>query len=517
MVNRWKVPAEASPDLLGQILKHRGLKSDELGLSLKDMPDESLLAGIEEVAERLRRALYKNEALVIFGHDDPDGVTSTYILYQFLNSCGYQKHRYYIPNRNLEPHGIQASVIDFVRQGGYKLLITVDNGISAWEGVTELNKLGCEVLITDHHLIQPDHLPPAYAILNPQLPHCQYPYKSLAGVGVVLLLIRYLSRLLEHEVPHASYFWAAVGSIADKVPMTGVNRLIVREVIENWDKVRDYTIDFLLRNYMRVDSPSTIFNFIQNTARLIANGREPGGEHTAIRFMLQVSDEKADLFQELEQQKNLWEQELNKVFGFMDSLVTDFVGPAFVYYDDEGVIPYNLLGTAATYVVNNLDIPTIMLKMHNGAMVCEGRCSDGFNMVSAFTHCRDHLIQYGGHAKAAGFTMDPVKYDAFLACFNEFLNEALANAEEPQKIAVDARIKAKDLSPENWEKLEVLLPWGMKNPEPLIMVDETSLQDLQSRFMLDNGGQAVKDQRANSFIISWKSPNLIKILDHYEA
>lgn len=517
MVNRWRLPGSRETDLLKQILENRAYEADFLRGSLADLPDESLLAGIREVAGRLQEALYKNEPLVIFGHDDPDGITSTYILYQFLNSCGYQKHVYYIPNRNLEPHGIQASLIEFVRAGGYKLVITVDNGISAFEGVSELNNLGVEVLITDHHLIQPDQLPPAHAILNPQLAHCEYPYKSLAGVGVVLLLIRYLSKTLEHVVPRSSYFWTAVGSLADKVPMTGVNRILVRDVIDHWDKISDNTIDFLLRNYPRVDSPTTVFNFIQNTSRLIANGREEAGQHTAIRFMLELSDAKADLFQELERQKNSWEQELNKVFGFMDRLISGYQGQAFVYYDDDDMISYSLLGTAATYVVNNLGIPTIMLKLHNGALVCEGRCGEGFNMVAAFTHCKAHLNQFGGHVKAAGFSMKPENYDDFLNCFNDYLDMNQVAEDELEKRPIDASISLQELSSENWQKLEQLLPWGMQNPEPVLLLAPCSLLDIQSRFMLDNNSVSVREQKNCHFIVNWKSPNLIRILDFYEA
>lgn len=517
MVNRWRIPESEGRTLFEQIIHNRQLRPEELSLGLEALPDEALLANIEPVALRITQALRNNEPMVIFGHDDPDGITSTYILYQFLNSCGYQRHHYYIPNRNLEPHGIQQSLIDFVRDGGYTLVVTVDNGISAAWGVNELNKVGAEVLITDHHLIQPDSLPNAYAILNPQLPDCRYPFKYLAGVGVVLMLIRYLSKVLDHPVAPAAYFWTAVGSLADKVPMIGINRMIVRHVIDNWKSIPDYTIEFLLRNYNRINGPSGIFNFIQYTSRLIANGREAGGQHTALNFLLQVSDEKAGLFQDLEQQKNKWEHELNRVFGIMDNLLTDFVGHAFIYFDDEDVIPYSLLGTAATYVVNNLGVPTIMLKLHNGYTVCEGRCSDGFNMVSAFTHCKAHLKQYGGHPKAAGFTMEPHNYDDFLNCFNEYLLDSLTNAPDPGKVPVDAVIRLEDLSPENWEKIGLLLPWGMQNPEPVLCLKDVSLSELTGRMALDNNSLNISEHKRYDLVICWKNSGLVRILDSHET
>lgn len=500
------------PELYTRILEARGYSPlpDEAGL--EDLPDEALMANIELVATRIREAIFNNEPMIIFGHDDPDGITSSYILYSFLNSCGYQKHSYYIPNRNLETHGIQAGFIEHVREGGYKLVITVDNGIAAYDGVEALNEMGCDVIITDHHLIQPDLLPNAYAILNPHLPYCKYPYKSLAGVGVVLMLIRYLSKTWEHPINPACYLWTAVGSIADKVPMTGLNRIIVRHVIKNFHQIHDDTVKFLLRNYRRVDSETDIFNFLSYTARFIANGREAGGQHTAMRFILQLSDAKARLFEELEEQRSDWENNLNRVFSFLDTLSMDFVGNYFVYYDDDGVIPYSLMGTAASFIVNRLGIPTIMLKHHNGNMVCEGRCEDGFNMVHAFSHCKDHLIQFGGHAKAAGFTMKPESYDAFLECFNGYLQENYDGNAPAKDDEYDAECLLSEMTPDVWKELEFLLPWGQKNPEPQLIIRGVSNADFNPQWNLDNAGIKLPDGGINDILATWKNPNQIKII-----
>jgi single-stranded-DNA-specific exonuclease len=506
----------SSHDLISKLIAARSFSLEELEPTLDYLPDEGLFANIDTVAQRLRNAVFQNEPMVIFGHDDPDGITSTYILYNFLNSCGYQKHHYFIPNRNFESHGIQQGFVDFVRKGGYKLVVTVDNGISAWDGVEKLKALGCDVIITDHHLVQPETIPDAYAIVNPQLPECRYPFKALAGVGVVLMLIRYLSKVWEHPVDPASYFWTAVGSIADKVPMIGVNRLIVRHVLENFHEVQDETVDFLLRNYNRINSLTDIHNFLQYTSRLIANGRESGGQHTAMRFILQLSDAKARLFQDLEKQKNTWELELNRIFGFLDTLGEDFVGNYFVYYDDEDVIPYPLLGTAATYIVNKLRLPTIMLKHHNGDTVCEGRCQEGFNMVDAFTACKGHLKQYGGHPRAAGFTMVPASYDAFLDCFNSFVNKYTETAKRVE-LSWEAEINVTDLNQENWNDLELLMPWGQMNPEPTLLIRNVTRNRLLESLSLDNGGIDLPATISGNALVLWKAPNLVKVLNWKET
>ncbi len=501
----------ADGSLFERIFHARNLKQEDLESSLEDLPDERLLANIDKVAERIREAIYNNESMIIFGHDDPDGITSTYILYEFLNSCGYQRHSYYIPNRNIESHGIQAGFIEHVRNGGYKLVITVDNGISAFDGVEKLNEMGCDVIITDHHLIQPDMLPNAYAILNPLLPASEYPFKALAGVGVALMLIRYLSRVWEHPLDPAAYFWTAIGSLADKVPMIGINRILVRHVLLNLDAVSDQTVQFLLRNYSRVSSPTDVFNFLTYTSRLIANGREEGGQHTALRFILQLSDAKARLFESLEEQKNRWESELNRVFNFLETLSEDFVGNFFVYFDDEGVVPYSLLGTASTFIVNRLGIPTIMLKHHNGSTVCEGRCGEGFNMVEAFTHCKDHLIQFGGHAKAAGFSMQTSSYDSFLECFADYLSANFKAPNEEDVIHYDTECRIEEMSPELWQKLEIMLPWGQKNPEPTLKIRGLKAGDLTGNWSVDNGGLHLSRDQERDCIATWRSANQLRI------
>ena len=515
MKSQWNIQSDPDKPLLSQILLSRNLTENDLNLTLDDLPDEALLSNISAVAERIRDALYKNEPLVIFGHDDPDGITSAYILYRYLETLGYQKHHYFIPNRNVENHGIQKSFLDYVKKGKYPLVITVDNGISALEGVETLNQLGCEVLVTDHHLVQPDQIPNAYAILNPQLPESKYPYRMLAGVGVVLMLIRYLSKLLEHPMEPALYFWAAIGSIADKVPMTGVNRLIVRHVIDNWDDIQDYTIDFLLRNFNRVSSVTDKVGFMNYCSRLIANGREDNGQHVAMRFLLQVSDEKVRLFQMLEDEKKSWESSLNNVFKLVDTLMEDYSGDAFIYYDDEDLIPFSLLGTAATYIVNNLCIPTILLKNRQDVMVCEGRCNSSFNMVEAFTYCKESLIQFGGHAKAAGFTMQPAKYDSFIDIFHEYLKSQQDIMKQVNKLQIDAVISSQSTSNRIWHELDSLMPYGQENPEPVIVVKDCSLAQLAERFSLDNNSIHVPSEGQWDFALKLKSANLVKILDNH--
>jgi len=508
---------EKPRNLLEKIIQKRGLSLESLEAGIEALPDESLLANIEKGATRIKKAMYDNEPLVIFGHDDPDGITSTYILYQFFNACGFQNHKYFIPNRNVEPYGIQDSLVDFVKQGNYHLVITVDNGIASFEGVEKLNKIGCETLITDHHLIQPDKLPNANTIINPHLPYSKYPYKMLAGVGVVLMLIRFLSRELEYDITPDYYFWTAVGSIADRVPMTEVNRIIVRYAFQHWKEINNDTIEFLLPYYGPTETYTDIYALIQYLVRLLSNGREENGENAALRFLIKTDGEKEELFYKLESLKNQSETELAKVYNFLDTLTTGFEGNAFIYLDDEDIIPYHLLGAAASYIAGKFSVPTLIMKLYKSEIVCESRCTEGFNLVEAFTACKEHLKQYGGHAKAAGFSLEPEKYDSFLECFHQYLDENCPEPVTNLKIEPDAVVSLEELNEQNWLSLELLLPYGEDHPEPCFLIKDTTLMGLQSKFQVDINGFNFPDNIKGDVLVSWISPRVLKVLSFTET
>ncbi|MDD3633486.1 MAG: DHH family phosphoesterase [Candidatus Cloacimonetes bacterium] len=503
--------------LLERIIHKRGLSLEGLETGIEALPDESLLANIEKGATRIKKAMYDNEPIVIFGHDDPDGITSTYILYQFFNACGFQNHRYFIPNRNLEPYGIQDSLIDFVKKDNYQLVITVDNGIASFEGVEKLREIGCETLITDHHLIQPDKLPNAYTIINPHLSYNKYPYKMLAGAGVVLLLIRYLARELEYNITPDYYFWTAVGSIADRVPMTEVNRIIVRYAFQHWKELNDSTVEFLLPYYSPIETYTDIYNFIQYLTRLLSNGREENGQNAALRFLIDTNEKKEELFRHLELLKNQSEAELYKVYNFLDTLTTGFESNVFIYFDDEDIIPYHLLGAAASYIAEKFSVPTLILRLHNSEIVCEGRCAEGFNLVEAFTACKKQLKQYGGHAKAAGFSLEPDKYDSFLECFHQYLDENSPESVENPQIEPDAVVSLDELNERNWLSLELLLPYGEGNPKPCFLIKDTSLMDLQSKFQVDINGFNFPNHIKGNVLVNWIAPQVLRILSFTEA
>ena len=176
------------------------------------------------------------------------------------------------------------------------------------------------------------------------------------------------------------------------------------------------------------------------------------------------------------------------------------------------MIPYSLLGTAASYIVNRLQIPTIMLKHHNGLTVCEGRCSDGFNMVDSFIHCKAHLIQFGGHPKAAGFTMEPDDYDSFVECFHEYISENFALPDEDAELPFDTECTLDEMDESAWQSLELLLPWGQENPEPVLRIKELKAADLSGNWNLDSSSLRLARAAKRDCIAMWRGASQLRIL-----
>jgi single-stranded-DNA-specific exonuclease len=237
----------------------------------------------------------------------------------------------------------------------------------------------------------------------------------------------------------------------------------------------------------------------------------------ALRFMLQLSDEKVRLFQLLEEEKNEWESALNGVFKLVDTLIENYEGDAFIYYDEEDLIPYSLFGTAASYVVNNLDIPVILLKNKHSVIVCEGRCSNGFNMVEAFNYCKSSLIQFGGHVRAAGFTMEPANHNLFIDLFHEYLAAQTGTFKPEHTLNIDAVVAWKDIHEGLWSELESLMPYGQENNEPIIVITDTTLNQLSERFSFDSNSYHIQSDSKIDVACILKNANLLKIVDYRQS
>ncbi|MDA3812656.1 MAG: DHH family phosphoesterase [Candidatus Cloacimonetes bacterium] len=480
---RWSYKHSDKDTILDQIKESREISDSFIHSSLTDLPSHSLLKDIDIAADRIIEAVHQKEKIIIYGHDDVDGITSTYILYDFLEKLGSQNHFYYIPNRLIDNHGIQQNFIDKVREEKFNLVITVDGGVSGKDAIAEIMELGCDVIITDHHIVLDDLLPPALAIVNPKQKECKFPFEMIAGVAVTYFLIKKIAEITGISDDRNYLFWVAIGSISDKVPLVDVNRIFVKEVLDTWNTFDDNTL-YKLSPYLEQGiNYSQRMNNIHFIIKLLSNGRGKNGIHKSMKLLTTHNKEKDIIIAEMQSLQKNHESKLENIRHYIRTKIPRKLENSFVFRDLEHQIPFELLGYSASFITKRHKVPVIFIKNKNGIAVGEARGTNGFNLVDAFTHCSEHLIQYGGHAKAAGFTVKSSEIVKFIDKFEEYIEQNQRVIEENKRIDIDAVISSGELDKFN-EYIQMdynlLQPFGPGNPEPkFLLIDYLPQRDVQ--------------------------------------
>lgn len=468
----WETGINDKTSITEQIKINRKISQNFLEASYEQLPDIDLLKDLQKAAVRIIQAVRNKAKIMIYGHDDMDGITSTYILFDFLEKIGSQYHYYYIPNRLKQSHGIKEDFIKLLKTKKIDLLITVDGGISEFDAVDKINQLGCDVIITDHHIVQ-DKVPAAYCVVNPKQQECQYPFDMLAGVAISYFLVLKLSASLNIPVTKDYLFWVSVGSISDKVPMLGVNRILIKKVLDEWSSFSNEKLQSLDNNFNAARNHTSRINVIRNIIKLLSGSRDSEGNSTALQFMLtsnQLSNQDwVDLFNSY----NLQEQKLYFIKQWLNQRVSTQAQDAFVYYDVDDQIPIEFLGMCASHISKTYLIPAIFLKKKNTVIVCEGRCTSGFDLIDSFRYCKNVLIQYGGHKQAAGFTIEENNVHDFMICFKEYVKLHEKQIRSNRKLIIDAIIDSNqidELEQFFYTDYHFFQPYGEKNPSPLILL-----------------------------------------------
>ena len=468
----WNIPETSNLNFYDQIVGNRGIEESYFYAGLKDIPNLNLIKDMEKGALRIIKALQRKERIMIFGDDDIDGITSTYILFDFFSKLGFQDHYAYIPNRILESHGMQAGFIKEVKSRNISLVITVDGGVSSVEQVGELNQMGCDVVITDHHEV-PEVLPAAYAIINCKQKDCQFPFKMLAGVGISYLLIKKIAEIINTVTDPSYLFWVAVGTISDKVPLAGINRILVKEVIENWYEFEDDTLDVLNKYFWFPGDFSSRMAIFRYLIKLLANGREADGHNTSFKLLNSPKIYKSQILKSLISKRKESEKKLNEVRRYIEDLVSDDIGIYFLHYDKDDMIPHQYLGLCATTISKTHMIPTVFLKKRGDLIICEVRGIDGFDFIKAFESLKDLLIQWGGHQKAAGFTMKQENLEEFIIQFKEYVETHRESIMANRRLDIDCVFEPAQINQLiSFVQIDLptFQPFGEGNPEPLFLI-----------------------------------------------
>ncbi|MGO4269814.1 single-stranded-DNA-specific exonuclease RecJ, partial [Paenibacillus sp. TAF58] len=441
--------------------------------------DPYLLDGMLPAVERIRKALQNNEFIRVYGDYDADGVSSTSLMAHLLKGLG-ARFDTYIPHRIREGYGLNRAAIELAKEQGVKLLITVDTGISAVQEIAYCQEIGLDVIVTDHHE-PPEILPQALAVINPKKPGCPYPYKHLAGVGVAFKL----AHAILDRFPEELLEFAALGTVADLMPLTGENRLIVKQGLL---RMQDSTYAGFrsLIGVSGIENKEVTASHIgfSLAPRINASGRLEAAD-IAVK-LLTTSDDK-------ESEQIAFELDmLNKE---RQLIVEDMVKEAFVLAEqqqakglDKVIVVakeqwnVGVVGIVASKIVEKFYRPTLVLSIDPQTGMAKGsaRSIAGFDLHKALTACEEMLDHYGGHQAAAGMSLNSSHLEAFTHKLNELAAAALTEQDFIPLLKADAVCSLSDVPIASIEQLEKLAPFGMGNPAPRFMFTDLSLGDIRT-------------------------------------
>lgn len=464
--------------VLARLLIHRGLTTKaQIDLFMHPTRDKCydpfLMKDMDKAVDRILEAKSKCQQITIYGDYDVDGITSTSILYLFLKEIGCLVD-YYIPDRIKEGYGINIKALQTIKDSGTQLVISVDTGITAITEIAFGMEIGLDIIVTDHHECG-ETIPEALAVLNPKRKGCEYPYDMLAGVGVTFKCIQGISRRLDVEALIWKYLEiAAVGTIADIVPLQDENRIIVQLAFKNIGN----TWNIGLKSLMRVAgvSPDKItagtIGF-QIGPRLNAAGRLGDAKRGVELFITTDPIKAMEIAEELDRE-NKRRQEIEQmilqqaieIIESGESIENKKILVVAHHGWEHGVI-----GIVASRLVEKYYRPTILLTIEEGKASGSARSVEGFSIYDALVSCKDLFHKFGGHDMAAGMSLKEEDIEFLSSRLNAYANEHMDQETLILKIKADMALELSKVDIEFIEKISLFEPYGTGNAEPRFILN----------------------------------------------
>ncbi len=459
------------------ILYNREIRDDEaitqfLSRDLGVMHDPFLLKNMEKAVERIRKARDNNEKVTIYGDYDVDGITAIAILYKYLTEMGIEV-AYYIPDRMQEGYGVNRDALDKIREGGSSLIITVDTGITAVEEGEYAKEIGLDIIITDHHECK-ETIPDVYAAIDPKQKDCPYPFKSLAGVGVVFKLIQALDE--RKSLPDLMEKYAdlmCLGTVADISPLVDENRVIVTEGLKRFKTTKNIGLKALIdvsTNGNKAITTSTIGYII--APRINASGRLGCASRSVELFLTDDAQRAASLAESLCEENTLRQHTEQKMFK--EALEYLETHPE-VKDDPVIVIPHKdwhhgIVGIVSSKITEKFYKPSILFAIDGNEAKGSGSSVNGFNLFGALENCSGLLEKFGGHELAAGLTIKEENIEQFRQEINNYSKDRFTEQMLTPTIMLDAAIKVPYISIDTVNDINRLQPFGVDNPTPAFAI-----------------------------------------------
>lgn len=479
------------------ILVARGIVSAEQAQRFfngYEISDPMLIQDMDKAVLLIQQALENGDKITVYGDYDCDGVTSTVMLFSYLQAVGGEVD-WYIPTRD-EGYGLNKAAIKRIADNDTKLIITVDNGISAIDEADLIYKLGMKLVITDHHQV-PEELPQAEAIINPHRPDDISPCKMLAGCGVALKLIMALEQDIQGVMEQFGDL-AAIGTIGDVVPLTDENRQIVSSGIENMLYSENAGLLQLLSKAgiteERLSSTSVAFSICP---RINAAGRYASPK-TAVELLLcddlNQAANKAEELSMLNSQRQQTELQILEQVETMLSQNAELLNQRVIVVAGDGW-NHGIIGIVSSRLLEKYGKPNLVIGIENGEARGSGRSVEGFSLYAMLDACKDCLIKFGGHVKAAGFSLDVDRIDEFRKRIYDYSKEKYPIM-PALTIEADKALEQGEMTIANIQNLVHLQPFGEGNNNPLFLLKNCRIKSTKSlkegkytSFSADIGGK----------------------------
>lgn len=503
--------------LLATILVNRNITEKEdirlfLEPTRRDFHNPFRITDMEKAVERIIKAIENQEKVTIYGDYDVDGITSITVLKSFLQDRGLAVESY-IPNRLEEGYGLNKQAIEKIAQNGCELMITVDCGISAIEEINYANSLGIETIVTDHH--EPgNELPKALAVIDNKRKDSTYPFRELAGVGVVFKVTQAIGMKLGlKEEEYLKYLdIVCVGTISDIVPLVNENRVIAKLGLMLIRQTKNIGLRSIINSsgYTKIDSNSISFGI---APRINACGRMGKAEEALELLMSKNYNQVSELTQRLNEHNRIRQETEKNIFENAVKQIEE------EHLENNNAIivgghnwHHGVIGIVSSKITEMYFKPSILLSFEeDGIGKGSGRSIPGFDLHDALMQCMDTIEKFGGHSMAVGITVRKEKFESFREAF-EKIAEAAHIDEIMPVIQVDSKIEIKDINKEMVESLKQLEPFGEGNRMPVFVFKNLKIDSIRA---LSEGKHLKMTLKDNNTIINSIGFNLGHLAEEY--
>jgi len=467
-------------EVLAPLLVRRGITDADsaacyLSPSLSHLHAPERMMGLIAAVDRIDAAITRKEPILIYGDYDVDGTTAVIILKTAIELCGGAAD-FHVPHRIREGYDMRDDVIERAAAAGIRLIISVDMGIRAFAPAETAQRLGVDLIVTDHHLPGPDGVPKAFAVVNPNQAGCEYPYKQLCGAGVAFKLAQGLMqrRLADKDLNRLLLSFmkvVAIATIADAVPLTGENRVFAALGLDALRRAVNPGLKALLEvAQISANRPPTSVEIgFRIAPRINAAGRMDVARDVIELFSVKDAARARELAAKLDQLNAERQEEERRILQAVEERFTG--DPALcdaycIVVDGDGW-HRGVIGITATRVVERYNRPTVVIAREGDEAFGSGRSIPRFHLLEAIESCRDLFSRYGGHAHACGFAMPARNVEELRSRLDAFARARLTLADFDPVLDLDAELWLGEINPELFRALKLLEPYGVGNPEPV--------------------------------------------------